>query len=130
MAIRKIRSKYPAERVFVNYDDVVEAFPPDGSDGPLNIGPLPWRSRSAKYFFDAHFPQLPLHKLTKDCITVAQEVPRSGVVREGVDNLLADPLGTWVRGYVKVEHLPSVVSQNEKDVENAESNCRHGKEID
>jgi hypothetical protein len=35
-----------------------------------------------------------------------------------------------MRCNVEVEHLPSVVRENEEDVENAEGNCRNREEID
>jgi len=66
-----------------------------------------------------------LNPLTEDAIALTHEVSRRGVLREGMDKLLADPSGTRVRGNIEWDHLPSVVSRNEEDEKDRGEHLRH-----
>jgi len=79
---------------------------------------------------DPHVSQLALNRLTKDAIPITNEVSRRRGVRKCVNKLLAGPFGIRMCGHIEVEHFPPIVGKNQKDVKNAEGNCRHCKEID
>jgi hypothetical protein len=68
--------------------------------------------------------------LAVDLVAVAEEIGRGGVFREGVHDLLGDPVGGGVLGHVEVDDAPSMVSEHDDDEEDAEASGGHGKEVD
>jgi hypothetical protein len=57
---------------FTEYDYVIQAFPPNGADQPLDVGSLPGRPGRREHLLDAHCLHL-LHEVRpEDPIPVAQ----------------------------------------------------------
>ena len=55
---------------------------------------------------------------------------RGGSVKwETLDHLLGGPLGARVRGYVEVDNLPALVSEDEKHVQCTKRYGRDGEEV-
>ena len=75
-----------------------------------------------------------LHSVPKplavDLVTVAQEIGRRRVVREGGHDLLGGPVGGGVLGHVEVDDAPAMVGEHDEDEEDAEPSGGHGEEID
>ena len=68
--------------------------------------------------------------LAKHPVTIAQEIGRRGLVREGVHDLLGRPGRGGVRGDVKVDDPPAMVSEHDENEEDAQAGGGHGEEVD
>ena len=75
-----------------------------------------------------------LHSVPKllavDLVTVAQEIGRCGVVREGVHDLLGQPSGAGMLGDIEVEDAAAVVGQYDEDEQHAQAHGEKSEEID
>src|SRR5258705_6487459 len=91
LVVGKITLQSPAQRPFIPYHDVVQTFPPDGTDQPLDVRILPWRSRRGNYFFH---PQTFRHGdpvTTVDRIAVTQKISAPVVPGKSLPYLLHGP---------------------------------------
>src|SRR3989441_8783645 len=77
---------------------------------------------------------MPFHSVLKllavDLVTVAEEIGRRGVVREGVHDLLGRPGGGGMLGDVEVENAPPTVGQDDEDEEDVQVSGGNGEEVD
>jgi len=80
--------------------DMVEAFPPDRADQPLDMAVLPWRARRGWSVADAHGLESPRDDGAVGCIAITDEVSRCFIPRECLGDLPRDPLGRRVCGDV------------------------------
>src|SRR6201987_1129493 len=126
----QIRTKDTTKRGFLEHDHMVQALPPNGTNHPLDVSPLPGGSRSAVHFLDAHVSHLSPEGTAEDRIAVAQQGAWQLVEGEGLAQLLSGPLRGRVPGHVAVENAPTVMGQNQKDVKHLETEGGHGEEVD
>jgi hypothetical protein len=84
-------------------------------------------------------PRAPLHsqignllanRAAKYAIPVAEQILRGLIERKCFPQLLRRPLGRRMRGDIEMNHSPSIVSQNQKHVQDLTTNRRHGEEVD
>jgi len=54
-------------------------------------------------------------KFTVDCVAVAEEVGRCGIVGEGVHDLLGGPVGGGMLGHVEMDDPSAVVSEYDEN---------------
>ena len=77
----------PAQRSFIENNDVVQALPSNGPDQALNVGALPRALRCSQNFVNAQ----PIRRLTEflavRTVAVAQQVTRGVVPQEGLQEL-------------------------------------------
>ena len=98
--VRDVAGQDAAQVLFTKDEDVIETLAPDGADEPLRERVLPRAVRRGQDFTDSHaLHALPEH-VTVDRVSIAEEVERGGVVREGVHDLLGGPVGSGVFGHV------------------------------
>src|SRR5215472_6920586 len=83
---------------------MIQAFPPNGSDQPFDICPLPRRSRSGQYLLNVHVPDLAAELVAEDFVAVAQQIPRDLLKRKRLPKLLRGPLRGRMSRYVKVHN--------------------------
>ena len=62
-------------------------------------------------------------------VAISQQVARELLERECVAQLLGGPVGGRVRGHVEVKNAATIMSQYQKHVEDLETDCGHGEEI-
>src|ERR1035438_6771292 len=74
--IGKIRGQSAPQTGFVEYDHMIQAFPPNGADQPLDISPLPRRAGSCQHLLNPHVPDLAAEVFAKDFVAVSQQTPR------------------------------------------------------
>jgi hypothetical protein len=86
--------------------------------------------RGDEDFFDAQALHALAKLLTIDAVAVAEEIGRSGVVRESVDDLLRGPPGRGLLGDVEVEDMAAVVGKDHEDEEDPQARRRDGEEVD
>src|SRR6266851_1701158 len=104
LVIMKIAVQSPPQRSLVPYDDVIQALPANGSDQPLHIRILPWRSRRDNHFFYAHPVGGYDDVLSEDRIPIADQIQRCFVPWKRLSNLLCGPLFGWVFRDVEVHN--------------------------
>jgi hypothetical protein len=129
MIIAKVFGQEPPQMAPVQDNHVVQAFAADTPDQAFDVRILPGTPRGDEDLFDPHVP----HPLPKggpvDTITVAQEIPRSLVPREGVDHLLCGPLRGEVFRNIDMDKTSSLMGQDEQDEQHFVGDRRHDKEI-
>jgi hypothetical protein len=111
-------------------EDVIQALTPDGTDQALRKRVLPRAVRRCEDFRDAHTVHAMPELLAVDPVTIAQEVDRSGLVWEGVHDLLGGPVGGGMLRDVEVDDAPAVVSEHDENEEDTKASGRHGEEVD
>ena len=111
-------------------DDVIETFSPDRADDALDQRILPRRTRRDDHLLDSHVLEALLEVESIDAITISDQVLRSVVKGEGFDDLLSGPCRGRMCGDVEVNHLAPIVSEHDEAVEDSESDCWDGEEID
>jgi hypothetical protein len=97
---------------FAEHNNMIEAFPADGTDQPLRISVLPGRSRRGGAIANAHGLQLPTHGVTIGRVAVSDQVTRHFIPWEGVSNLSGDPRRCRMIGNADRNNVPPVMPQN------------------
>jgi hypothetical protein len=126
----QVRSQGATKRAFLEHDHMVQALPPNGTNHPLDVGSLPRRARRGQNFADAQVSHLVLEVLAEDGIAVAQQVAWELVEGKGLPQLLSRPLRGRVRGHLEVNNTTTVVGQNQKHVQDLETEGGHGEKVD
>jgi len=128
--VREVRCQDAPEMSIAENDDMIEALAPDRTDEALGERILPRAVRRREDFVDAQALHAMPKLLTVDLVTVAEEIGRRGVVREGVHDLLGGPAGGGVLGHVEVNDAPAMVSEYDENEEDAQAHGRHREEIE
>ena len=119
MIILEITSQKPPQMWLVQDDHVVEAFATDTPDEPFDVGILPGTSGRDQHLFDPHVPYSLPKVRPVDTITVAQEMPRCLVPREGFDHLLCSPFRGGVLRDVQMNDAAPFMGQDETHEEHS-----------
>ena len=107
----------PVKASFVEYEDVVQALPANGSDDAFDIRPLPRRTRRGQHLFDPHGLDLMNEVLPKDPIAIPQQIAWCSVPWKGLPKLLYTPFRCGMSGHGKMEYPPAVMRQPQKHVQ-------------
>ena len=116
--------------VLVEDHDVVQAFPPNGSDDALDIRILPRGTWCNENLLDPESFDAAREVLPVDTVTVTDQIPRCRILRERFDELSSGPFGRGMLGDVEVNDASSVVGQHEEYEQNTECDGGHGEEVD
>ena len=93
VVILEVIFEYESQLLFVQDDDSIEAFSPNGTYQPLGKGILPRRSRGRLLLLDTH-ALYPLNEnRSVNRIAVAQQILGRCVIGERIDDLLGRPRG-------------------------------------
>ena len=130
MIVIQVRTEDATKRAFMEHDHMVQAFPPNGTNHPLHVGPLPGRARRGQNFADAHVSHLVSEVLAEDGVAVAQQVARELVKGKGFSQLLSRLFRRRMSSHIAMDNATPVMGQHQKHIENLETNGRHGKEVD
>ena len=114
---------------FVPYDHVVQAFSAYGTNDAFAIGILPGRAWCDGDFFDPHTFDALCEVVAVDVVAITKEKTRCFLVWESVDDLLGGPLGAGIRGKIEMDNQPTVMTKNDKDIQDAKRHCGNSKEI-
>src|ERR1700745_3072805 len=105
----QVGSEGATERAFIEHEHMVQALPPNGTNHPRDVGPLPRGARRGHNFADAHVSHLVLEVLAEDSVAVAQQVARKLVKGKGFSQLLSGPLRGWVSSHIAVDNATPVM---------------------
>ena len=131
------RSMIIAEIVFqdspqvfpVEHNDVVQTLPADRSDQPLGESILPRTSRGRQHLLDAHALDSLTELVAVDPIAVAQQIAWRGLLREGLDHLLARPERRGIGGHVEMHHAPTLQRKDHEYIQDAETDRWDSEEV-
>jgi len=115
---------------FAENENMIQTLAPDRTDEALRKRILPGAVRRREDFLDPYALHSVPKALAVDLVTVAQEIGRRGVVREGVYDLLGGPVGGGVIRHVEVNDAPAMVSEHGENEEDAQVNGRNREEIE
>jgi len=128
--VAEVIAKATTEVSFVQHDDVVEEFAPDGFDHALSERVLPRGVRRDEDLGKTDG----LHPLSKrsaeDAVAIVDEEPGRRVVREGLDNLLRRPSRGRGVGHVEMYVSAALMEEDYEHVEHAERRRGHDEEVD
>jgi hypothetical protein len=125
--VREVRREDASKVALAENDDMVQALAPDWADESLREGVLPRALRGGENFSDADALHPLPEGVTVDCIAVAEEVGRRGVVWEGVDDLLSGPAGGRMLGDIEMDDSSAMMSEHDENEEYTQA-CRGNRE--
>src|SRR5580704_17548530 len=109
--------KDTAKVSFAEHNNMIEAFPADGTDQSLRVRVLPGRSRRGVTIANAHNLQPPTHGMAIGRIAVSDQVTWHFVPREGVSNLSGDPRRCRMIGNADRNNMPPLMAQDYQSVQ-------------
>ena len=98
---------------------MIQTLSSDRTDEPLREGILPWAVRGREDFLDPRALHTAPKLLAVDLVAIVEEIVWSGVVREGVHDLLGGPVGGGMLGDVEVQDATALVGKHDEDEEDA-----------
>jgi hypothetical protein len=119
-----------SEMVFIHHDHMIEALATNRTDHPLDKGILPGGPRRRENLLSAEVKDGPCGLASVDSISISQDELWSRIPRERLDQLAGSPIRRRGIGDVKVDYSPSVVGENEENVEDPESRRGYREEVD
>jgi hypothetical protein len=122
--IRGISTQCPAQVRLPEYDHVVETFPADRADQPLDVRILPRRSGSDQHVPNAHGAQtLPENRAIRR-VPVPNKITRCTIPGERLGDLARNPLRGRICRHPERYPQSTPVTQNHKAIEQPERNRR------
>lgn len=119
----------PFQMPYIEADDVVEQVPAAIANPTLCDTVLPRTSEAGSLRLNAEALYCVDDLRIEVGAAIEDRQARSRVVRKCVPQLLDDPRAGWRFGPIEVEDSSTVMRDDEKAVENAKGERRHGKEI-
>ena len=130
IVVPRVVSERPPQVRFTENDCVIEAFTPDGADDTLDVSILPRRSWCNGAVSDSYRIQAPFENLTVAGIPVSNQVPRRGLPRKRLADLIGDPGRSRMIGGVRPDEFTPRQVKDHQPVQQLEA-CRwHHKQID
>jgi hypothetical protein len=130
IVVGQVSPQQPKEVSLVQDQEVVEALSPDRSDDPLDEGILPGCAWGDEHLTNPHPLDSPRELSAIDAIAITEQVRRSRISGEGLDDLPSSPGRRWMVRDVDVDEFTAVVSQDDEDEEQTEGEGRHEEEVD
>lgn len=115
---------------FVQDDKSVKAFTTEGSDHAFCISVFPRRSRGRYNILDPKCGNSPFYGKLLFRIAVSNQILTRRLKRKRFSKSLHFPLGGWVRGNIGMDHTPTCMVDDDKDIQHVECHSRHSKEVD
>ena len=137
VVVREVSAQQTSEMLFVDHDDVIEAFPSNRADDALGEGILPGRSRGDEDLAHRQALHPPYEHVAVDGVPIAEQVRGRGLVYVGAvssgklsTSWWAAQAGGGVVGDVDIDEFSTVVSKNQEPEEQAEGERGDNEEVD
>ena len=129
LVVVDVRRQDAAQMALVEDHDVIQTFAANRADHALDIAVLPRGAWRRNDFSDAHSfdPVAEIRAVRR--VMVSEQITRSGVPRECFGYLAQEPSSSRMLGYSRAYDVPSIVGQNDHDVEKPERCGRHDKHV-
>ena len=101
----------------VEHDQAIQAISAYAADYTLAIRILPGRVWCDQNFLDIHILDSIPEVIAVDAIAITNKKTWCFLVGEGIDDLLGGPCGAGIRGKIEMDDLPTVMTKNDKDVQ-------------
>ena len=102
---------------------MVQTLSPDTADDPFGKRILKRRPRSRDHLFDPHPFDSVLEIFGIDAVAVAEQIPGSLILGEGIDDLLSCPFSSRICRDIEVNNFPPIVQQDNEAVQNNRAAC-------
>jgi hypothetical protein len=129
VVVAEVRRQRSLEMAGVQNDVVVEAVPSDRAYEPLGVWILPGTLRRSQNLLHAQRLDSQSNLSTVPAVAIADEILSSLSVCERLYDLLCRPSPGRMFGDIKVQHLATIVFQDDKYEQNPHGDRRHSKEI-
>jgi hypothetical protein len=114
---------------FVHCNDVVQQVAPTTLNPSLRDAILPGTLERCPHRTDIHPPNNNRNFQAVLAISIENKKPRSGLIWEGLAQLLHDPTTGGMPRNIEMYDTPTTVTDDEKTVEKIESDCWHCEEV-
>src|SRR4029077_15999831 len=113
-----------------DYDQMIDALPPDRADQAFRKAVLPWRAGRDGLVTNAHGAQPTGDNRAVNGVTVADQVARCLVPGKRFGDLLRNPVRRRMRRHIDPDQLSPSQPNNDESVEQAKANGRDHEQID
>jgi len=127
MVIAEILSQKASQMPIVYDDDMIETLTSNATDHALHVAILPSAFRCNPYLLNARPFDSRSEMLALNSVTIPNHVPRCGIFRERLDNLLCRPHCRGMLRDIEMEDTSTIMRENNKNVQNAQLNRRSNK---
>lgn len=111
MVVAEVLAKDPAQVPLIQYGDVTQTIPPDGTDHASDGRCLPGRARCRDHFLDNQAFDPSLYGFTINAVPVPQQISWGGSKRKRCNDLLGRPLRGGMCGHVETHDFAAVTSE-------------------
>jgi hypothetical protein len=129
MVIRNVLIHEMPQMRFIDGDHMIEQIPATVANPAFSDAILPRTAKACALGLDTEALCSVDHRLVEIRATIEDQIPRSGIVRKRLANLLNNPITGRMLRYVEVQNPPPVVRDNEEAVQHPEGQRRHGEEV-
>src|SRR5664280_170317 len=112
MVVLKVTAQDATQVPLIQHDDMVQAFSPDGTNQPFDVGILPRRSRSREHFLYAQALDTMTKVFPIDAVSIPQQIARSAVVGKSLHGLLCGPLRAGTGGDIEMQNASPVMRED------------------
>src|SRR3954452_3924414 len=126
MVVAEIIRQRSLEMARVQDDVVVQTFPSNGADESLGVWILPGTLWCRQNLLHAQRLDSQSNLSTVPAVPIADEVMRSLSVGECFYDLLCRPSPGRMLGHIEMQHLATIVFQDDQYEHYPHGNCRHG----
>ena len=110
-------------------DEVVQTLSADRADEPLGVWILPGAAGRREDFLDLQRRDTRPNVAAINAVPIPQQIARSVMLGEGLDNLLRRPGRGGVFRHVEVQHLPTTMFQHDEHEQNLQGDRGDGEEV-
>jgi hypothetical protein len=129
VVVANILRNQSLQMAFVHCNDVVQQVAPTTLNPSLRDAVLPGTLERCPHRTDIHRPNNNRNFQAVLAISIENEKPRSGLIWEGLAQLLHDPTTGGMPRNIEMDDTPTTVTDDEEIVEKIESDCWHCEEV-
>ena len=129
MVVAEIIRQRSLEMASVQDDVVVQTFPSNRADESLGVWILPWTLWCCQNLLHAQRLDSQSNLSTVPAVAIADEIMGRVSVCERLYDLLCGPSTSRMLGHIEMQHLATIVVQDNKHEQDLHGDGRHDKEI-